>query len=176
MSITADQAADLVELKIEKLEGRRRQIFAKISIPYSLQQVWQVLTDYEAFPEFMPNMTQSNKLENPTGNIHLEQIRTKSLMGMKVAGRSVFQVEEKFPDQIHYQLIEGDMKELSCTWRLAAWQPDAGKVGVDLNYEIAVLPKPIIPMAIVENVLSHDVPDSLLAVRQRVEQLYRSSL
>jgi len=168
-----NQTSDLsVEIKIEKLEGRQRHVFAKIQIPYPLEQVWQVLTDYEAFVEFMPNITQSRQLKSPNGGIRLEQVRTKSLMGLNISGRSVFDVEEKFPDEIHYQLIEGDLKEFSAYWRLEAWQPSEKKVGVNLIYEISVLPKPIIPMKLVESVLNHDIPDSLLAVRQRVENLF----
>jgi ribosome-associated toxin RatA of RatAB toxin-antitoxin module len=161
-----------VEIKIEKREGRQRHVFAKIQIPYSLEQVWQVLTNYEAFFEFMPNITQSKQSKSPTGGIRIEQVRTKSLMGLNISGRSVFDVEEKFPDEIHYQLIEGDLKEFSAYWRLEAWQPSEKKVGVDLIYEISVLPKPIIPMTLVESVLTHDIPNSLLAVRQRVENLF----
>lgn len=164
-----------VEIKIEKLEGRQRHVFAKISIPYSLEQVWQVLTNYEAFFEFMPNITQSKQSKNPTGGIRLEQVRTKSLMGVNISGRSVFDVEEKFPNEIHYQLIEGDLKAFSGYWRLEPWETSENKVGVYLIYEISVLPKSIIPMVLVESVLRQDIPDTLLAVRQRVEKLFGST-
>ena len=161
-----------VKIKIEKLEGRQRRIFAKIQIPYPLEQVWPVLTDYEAFSKFMPNITQSRRLEHPTGGIYLEQVRTKSFMGMKFSARSVFDVEEKFPHEIHYQLIEGDLKAFSGYWRLELWDPSDEKAGVNFIYNFLVLPKPIFPLALVENILSHDVPMSLLAIRQRVEELY----
>lgn len=174
MKKTSDlnQTSDFsVEIKIEKLEGRQRRVFAKIQIPYPSEFVWQVLTNYEAFSEFMPNITQSRQLESPNGGIRLEQVRTKSLMGMKISGRSVFDVEEKFPDEIHYQLIEGDLKAFSAYWRLEAWKPSEEKVGVDLIYNILVLPKPILPTVLFEHVLRHDVPDSLVAIRQQVEKL-----
>ncbi len=172
-STTADSGIlQPVEIKIEKLEGRQRHIFAKIQIPYSLEQVWQVLTDYEAFAEFMPNMAQIRRLEHPNGGIRIEQVRSKSFMGMKISGRSVFDVEEKFPDEIHYRLVEGDLKAFSGYWRLEAWKPSDEKAGVDLTYDISVLPKTIFPAALVEHVLSQDVPASLLAIRQRVEKLF----
>lgn len=163
-----------VEIKIEKLEGRQRKVFAKIQIPYPLEQVWQVLTDYEGLAEFMPNISQSRRLEHPTGGIRLEQVRTKSFMGMNFAGRSVFDVEEKFPNEIHYQLIEGDMKALSAYWRLKPWSLSESKAGIALIYDFLILPKPILPMPLVENILSHDIPASMLAIRQRVEEVYGS--
>ena len=160
-----------VDIKIEKLEGRQRRIFAKIEIPYPLEQVWQVITDYEAFAEFMPGISQSRRLEAPDRGIRLEQVRTKSVMGMKHSARSVFDIEEKFPDEIHYRLVEGDLKAFSGSWRLENWKPSGEKVGVDLIYNFSVLPKAIFPMAMFETVLSHDIPASMVAIRQRVEEL-----
>lgn len=161
-----------VEIKIDKLEGRKRHIFAKIEIPYPLEQVWQVITDYEVFAEFIPNMTESRLLAHPTGGIRLEQVRTKSLIGMKISARSVVDIKEKFPHEVHYQLIEGDLKEFFGNWRLKAEKSSEDKVGVELIYDFLVLPKPMIPSPIFQHFLSNDIPASLLAVRQRVEELF----
>ncbi len=159
-----------VEIKIEKLEGRQRQVFAKIQIPYPLEQVWQVLTDYEAFAEFMPSLIQSRCLEHPTGGVRIEQVRTKKFMGKNISARSVFDIEEKFPHGIHYQLIEGDMKAFSAYWRLEPWSLSESQAGIDLTCDFFVVPKRIFPMALVEHVLSQDIPADLLKIRQRVEE------
>lgn len=161
-----------VETKIEKLEGRQRSVFAKIQIPYSLEQVWEVLTDYEAFTEFMPSLMQSKRLEHPNGGIRLEQVRNKSFMGMNFSAHSVFDIKENFPHEIHYQLIEGDMKDMSGCWRLEPCSLPESKAGVDLIYDFVVSPKPIFPAALIERVLNHDVPANMLAIRQRVEELF----
>lgn len=176
-SETLNSAADptileAVKIKVERLEGRQRRVFVKIQIPYSLEQVWQVLTDYEAFAEFMPNLTQSRRLEHPTGGIRVEQVRTKSFMGMKLSARSVFDVEEKFLHEIHYQLIEGDFKDFSGYWRLVPWELSNEKAGVDLLYDFFIWPKRIFPVALIEHVLSHELPMNMLAIRQRAEELF----
>ena len=160
-----------VDIKIEKLEGRQRRVFAQIQIPYPLEQVWQVLTDYEAFAEFMPSLIQSRRLEHPTGGVRIEQVRTKKFMGKNFSARSVFDIEEKFPHEIHYQLIEGDMKAFSAYWRLEPWSLSESTAGTDLVYDFFVLPKRIFPMALVEHILSHDIPANMLLIRQRVEEI-----
>lgn len=162
-------AIQAVTLKIEPLEGRQRRVFAQIQIPYSLEQVWQVLTDYEAFSQFMPSLAQSRRLQHPAGGVRVEQIRTKRFMGMNFLSRAVFDIEEKFPNEIYYRLIEGDLKAFSGCWRL-----DQENTGVSLTYNFSMSPKRIFPMALVENILSHDVPITLLAIRQRVEALFGS--
>jgi ribosome-associated toxin RatA of RatAB toxin-antitoxin module len=164
------------ELKIEQLEGRQRHIFAKVPIAHPLEKVWQTLTDYEAFTEFMPGLTESKLLTHPKGGIRLEEVRTKNFMGMKFSFRSVFEIEEKFPHEIRYQLIKGDLKALSGYWRLEPWSFPNQKAGVDLIYDFLILPKPLLPTALVEHILSHDIPTSLLAIRQRIEKLSQEDL
>lgn len=174
-NLQMSKAANLkdVEIKVEELEGRYRRIFAQIQIPYSLEQVWQVITDYEAFAKFMPNLKQCRRLEHPTGGIRLEQVRILSFLGLKFSGRSVFDIAEEFPHKIHYQLVEGDLKAFSGDWRLAPRNLDE-KAGVALMYDFSILPNLLLPMALVERVFSHDMPASLLAIRQRVEDLFGS--
>lgn len=160
-----------VDLKIEKLEGRKRRILAKTEIPYPLENVWQVITDYESFAEFMPGMIESRRLDHPKG-IRLEQVRTKSLIGIKISARSVVNIKEKFPYEIHYQLVEGDLKEFSGYWRLKDIKSSDEKAKVELTYDFSVLPKSIIPTPIFEHFLSNDVPASLMAVRHQVGKLF----
>lgn len=38
---------------------------ASVTIEASLEEVWQVLTDYERLPEFVPNLAISERLETP---------------------------------------------------------------------------------------------------------------
>lgn len=161
-----------VQVRVEKLEKRQRQVLAQIQIPYSLDRVWQVLTDYEAFREFMPNLIESRRLQHSTTGDRIEQVRTKSFMGMNFSARSVFDIKEEFPRQIHYQLVEGDMKALSGYWRLEPISSSKPEAGIILIYDFFVSPKRIFPMALVEQVLNHDIPTNLLAIRQRVADLY----
>ena len=171
---TASVAPSDVTVKIEKLEGRQRRVFAKLQIPYPVEHVWHVLTDYEAFAEFMPGLIRSRRLDHPTGGVRIEQVRTKNFMGMTLSARSVMDIEETFPHTIHYQLIEGDMKALSGYWQLEPWSLSESTAGTDLMYDFSVTPKPILPMVLVEHLLSHDIPASVLAIRQRVEEIFGS--
>ncbi len=160
-----------VKGKIERLEGRNMRFCAEIQIPYSLKQVWQVLTDYEAFPQFMSNLTQIERVEHPTGNIRLNQILKKKFMGLQFKAHMVMDIEEKFPHEIREYLVEGDFQTFLGCWRLD--QGSSGrKAGVNLGYELFVLPKLIFPVALVEYVLSQDMPKTILAVKQRVETLF----
>lgn len=161
-----------LNLKIEQLKGRKRRIQAQVQIPYSQEEVWQVISDYEAFPDFIPCVQVCRRLEHPAGGIRLEQIINKTMMGVNFSSRSVFEIEEKFPKQINYQLIEGEMKSFSLCWRLMPLELSNGQKGVELFYNLLVVPPSLLPMTVVEKIISHNVAVNLLAICQRIEDIF----
>ena len=161
-----------ISLKIEKLEGRKRHVCIKTPIFYPAEQIWQVLTDYETFTEFMPNVVQCKRLDRPTVDIRIEQCHAVKFLGMKFSDRAVFDIEEKFPHKIRYELVEGDMKALSGEWRLEPLSLPKSEIGFELTYDFVILPQRIFPMVLVERILSQNMPETVLAVRQRVADLY----
>jgi hypothetical protein len=73
-----------VAIQVDKLSDRQRQISATIQIPQPVEKVWQILTDYESLPDFIPNLAKSTLLEHPNGGIRLEQIGRASLLNLRV--------------------------------------------------------------------------------------------
>ena len=161
-----------VNINIKKLKGRQRHVFATIQIPYSIRQVWQVLTNYEAFTEFIPTLVQSRRLNRPSGGIRMEEVRTNSLLGINFSARSIFDIEEKFPHEIYYQLVEGDMKTFSGYWRLKPLSLSESKQGIELIFDFFVLPQRFLPMVLVEHMLRQNIPANMRAIRQRVETIF----
>jgi ribosome-associated toxin RatA of RatAB toxin-antitoxin module len=164
-----------VQGNIEKLEGRKRRFSARVEIPYSLEQVWHVLTDYESLPQVFANLAQIHRLDHFNGKLRLEHILIQKFMGIDFKARMILDVEEEFPHEIRENLVEGDFKEFSTYWRLTPLSPFEKNSGVNLAYELVVLPKNMHPIALLEYVLSQDVPTNLLAICKRVETLFGSS-
>ena len=160
-----------VEVKTEQVEGRKRRISAKISIPRQVEQVWQVLTDYEALAEFIPNLGKSERLKHPQGGIRLEQIGTQRLLRVNFSARVVLDIEEVFLQAIHFNMVEGDFNAYSGCWRLEPETKEDGS-GTSLSYTVLVWPKRTMPIVFLERCLQHDLPLNLLAIRQRVEELF----
>lgn len=160
-----------VEVQTERLTERQRQISAQIQIPHSIEQVWQVLTDYETLADFIPNLARSRRLEHPTGGIRLEQVGTQRLLNFNFSARVILDLEETYPQQIRFQMVEGDFKDFSGGWYL---EPASfvQQTGTSLRYIVRVLPKRTMPIAIIERRLSKDMQVNLVAIRQRVTQLF----
>ncbi|MEI1372982.1 SRPBCC family protein [Nostoc sp.] len=159
-----------VEIQIEKIAERQRQISAKVQIPQPVEQIWKILTDYEALPDFLPNLAMSRLIEHPNGGIRLEQVGSQRLLNFNFWARVVLDLEECFPKEINFRMVEGDFKGFSGSWCLEPYS--LGEyVGTNLCYTIQVWPKLTMPVGIIENRLSKDLRLNLLAIYQRVEEL-----
>jgi ribosome-associated toxin RatA of RatAB toxin-antitoxin module len=158
-----------VEVCTDKVEGRQRQISARIQIPHPVEKVWQVLTDYDHLADFIPSLATSQKIEHPQGGIRLEQVGTQSFLKFKFCAKVVLDMVEQFPHQLDFNLVEGDFKKFFGSWIL---QPSADGTGTELCYSVCVLPPLTMPVALVERHLKSGLVMNLSAVRQRAETMF----
>lgn len=160
-----------VEVQIEKIAERKRQITAKIQIPQSIEQVWKVLTDYEALADFIPNLAKSRILPHPTGGIRLEQVGSQRVLNVNFCARVVLDLEEYELKAINFQMVEGDFKDYSGNWYLEPCYIGEDNIGTNLCYTVNIWPKLVMPVTIIERRLKNDLQLNLLAIRQRVGEL-----
>lgn len=160
------QILETVTVTAEKLQGRQRRITAQISIPQAIETVWQVLTDYEHLADFIPNLAKSRRLPDEDGQIRIEQIGAQCLFNLKFCARVVLQMQEQFPQQIGFEMVEGDFKGFNGAWKLAETSVD-GQSGTLLTYELMVLPRLTMPIGLIEKRLCHDMAVNLSAIYQR---------
>ena len=158
-----------VEVKTDKAEGRQRQISARIQIPYPTDKIWQILTDYDHLADFVPNLTQSQRIEHPQGGIRIEQIGAESLMKLKFCARVVLDMVEHFPDRIDFSMVEGDFKQFQGSWTLEAV---ANNTITDLGYHVLILPPRIMPVNLIERRLKGGMVLNLSAIRLRADALF----
>jgi ribosome-associated toxin RatA of RatAB toxin-antitoxin module len=161
-----------VAVQIEKIADRQRQISATIQIPQPVVQVWEVLTNYEALADFIPNLANSRLLEHPNGGIRLEQVGSQRFLRLNFSARVVLDLEEYFPKEIIFQMVEGDFKDFSGSWRLEPYSLGQ-ETGTNLCYTVKVWPKRTMLVGIIERRLAKDLQLNLLAIRQRLEELTR---
>jgi len=145
------EALQAVEVQTDRAEGRQRQISAKIRIPYAIEQVWQILTDYDRLADFIPNLAKSCQIAHPQGGIRIEQVGTQSLLRLKFCARVVLDMVEQFPHQLDFCMVEGDFKQFSGSWTL---QPVANgteaALCTELCYVVVVLPPRTMPIGMIE--------------------------
>ncbi|MEO1400719.1 MAG: SRPBCC family protein [Cyanobacteria bacterium J06635_1] len=164
VSIGSAQAGT-VQISTEKLQSRQRRIMATVAIPQTLEQVWQILTDYDRLAEFIPNLTLSRRVDHPEGGIRLEQVGAQCFLNVKFCARVILDMHEKFPGELGFSMVEGDFKQFMGTWRL---QPAeiGSQLGTLLSYELIVQPPLAMPIALIERHICHNLTQNLTAIRQ----------
>lgn len=160
-----------VEVETERLEGRQRRISAKVQIPCPVEQVWQILTDYENLADFIPNLAKSRKIPHPQGGIRLEQVGTQCLLNFKFCARVVLDMVENFPQRLDFNMVEGDFKSFSGSWQLQSVSLGS-QTGTELCYSVLVMPRMAMPVGVIERRLSANLAVNLVAIRERANKLF----
>lgn len=160
--------SDEVLLTLSKLEGRQRRIEATVLLPFTLEQVWQVLTDYEALADFIPNLSKSCRVPHPeVEGIRIEQVGIQNLRVVTFSARVVLDMIEEFPTAVRFTMVEGDFKGFSGAWLLQSIPS-----GTRLTYLLNVWPKATIPVMAIEQRLKKDLPQNLYAIRDRLTVIF----
>jgi ribosome-associated toxin RatA of RatAB toxin-antitoxin module len=157
-----------VEISTEKHPAKERRILATVTIPQPIEQVWQVITDYEHLADFVPNLTSSKLLSNPEGRIWLEQIGSQCFLKFKFCARVVLDMSENFPHELGFAMKEGDFKQFEGAWTL---QSADDAQSTKLSYNLSIKPPRAMPAALIEHHICHNLTLNLLAIRQRVLEL-----
>jgi ribosome-associated toxin RatA of RatAB toxin-antitoxin module len=81
--------------------------------------VWDVLTDYEGFPKFLPSVL-SSKVTERSGNRTVVARRDRRKIGfMPIKVKIVTENIEVSHDRIDYRMLSGTLDSLEGVWRLA---------------------------------------------------------
>ena len=159
----------LPEVTVRRVASGGDQVFevaASGTVKASPAHVWKVLTDYEAMPEFVPDLTK-NKVTSRSGNrAVIEQAGVARFLFLKRQINLVVQAAEEPMSAIDISLIEGDMKVYACRWELTAL-PDGG---TRITYTGKMVPKFYVPGMLGSNIISRDIERMMKAVLERLDQ------
>lgn len=160
-----------VEISTEKRPAKERRILATVTIPQPVEQVWQVITDYERLADFVPNLSSSKLLPSSEGRIRIEQVGSQCFLRLKFCARVVLEMTEHFPHELAFVMKEGDFKQFEGVWKLQPIADGQGNQHTRLFYSLSVKPPRAMPATLIENHMRHNLTLNLLAIRQRSLEL-----
>ena len=82
--------------------------------------VWDVLTAYEQFPNFLPSVITSRILERGDGRVLVERKDRRKIGWMPITVKIVTENIEVNQERIDYRMVEGTLDEMEGSWRLTA--------------------------------------------------------
>ncbi|PKA64776.1 hypothetical protein AXF42_Ash016807 [Apostasia shenzhenica] len=141
--------------------GSHRCVLASITVKAPVQEVWNVLTSYEALPEgynIAPTYSYAIKSQHEG---------CKGLLYMVLHARVVLDLHEEHEREIRFEQIEGDFDSFHGKWLFE----QLGDHHTLLKYivESKMHKDTFLSEAIVEEVVYEDLPSNLCAIRDFVE-------
>lgn len=154
---------------VRRIEAGGEQVFevtAGGSVKAAPAAVWKVLTDYEAMPEFVPDL-QTNRVMSRNGNLAvIEQAGVARFLFLSRKINLVVQAAEEPMSSIDISLVAGDMKVYACRWELTALADG----GTRVSYTGRMVPKFYVPGMLGSNIIRRDIERMMKAVLERLDQ------
>jgi ribosome-associated toxin RatA of RatAB toxin-antitoxin module len=98
--------------------GNQGQYTGKLLIKAPVKTVWSVLTDYNNFNRFLPNVISSKIVENYGNKKVFEQVNLIQALFFSKQIRFRIATTENYPQQISFREVGGEVKSLEGVWRL----------------------------------------------------------
>jgi ribosome-associated toxin RatA of RatAB toxin-antitoxin module len=136
-------------------------VIESIEINATPKKCYEVITDYEAYPEFLGNLktvtVAQKKGETCEITYEIDLIKTISYT-LKMNGKP--------PKKIEWSFVKGDiMKDKHGHWLLEEVKKGVTKATYELNIELGLL----VPGAITKRLVGKNLPEMLRSFKERIE-------
>ena len=128
--------------------------------------VWKVLTDYEAMPEYVPDLEMTRVMSRSGNRAVVEQAGVARFLFLHRPIHLVVNVTEEPMSSIDIKLVHGDMKVYSCRWEMTAI-PETG--GTRIAYTGKLVPKFYVPGMLGSNIIRRDIERMMKAVLEKLD-------
>ncbi|KAK9813756.1 hypothetical protein WJX73_007148 [Symbiochloris irregularis] len=163
-------------IKVLQLDKpRSKRVVGEVCVNTTVEQVWSVITDFEALPEFIPNLETTELVEgSPPGCVWLRQKACSQSLFWRLQASAVLELREVHKPhgrrELRFHMLEGDLQEFTGRWVLEPVHEDDQEL-CQLRYEISIVPKQYIPASIVRQVIKCGLPANLDALASRAERI-----
>jgi hypothetical protein len=170
-------AGDLLEINVKRRTGHDYPIFdlqARASVRATLQQSWQVLTDYDREADFVPNLISSRLVARDDRTCVIEQEGYGQFLFIKQAIHLLVRAQETPFSNITVTLVKGNMHEYHANWALSTL-PDTADTTPDNNrtqiiYTATIAPTFYIPSLFGAALMKRDLRNMIAAVVKEIEK------
>lgn len=110
------------------ITGKAGEYVAQILIQGLPEVAWSVLTDYDNFHTFLPNVVATQVLEESAQRTVVEQINTCQILFAPIQSRVCTENMVSVPGKLNFHLVEGDLAKLHGYWQVLPLSEPANHV------------------------------------------------
>lgn len=145
------------------------EVHAAARVRASLSRTWEVLTDYERLPEFVPELVYSRILERNGHQVTIAQQNRAGFLFVSQLVSMVVRIEEHPMTALDVAMVSGDMRHYSAHWELAPLTPD-GADGTSIAFTAALEPNLYLPPFVGTPIMQASVTRMVEAVVREIER------
>jgi ribosome-associated toxin RatA of RatAB toxin-antitoxin module len=156
--------------------GEKGKYTARVLVTTSLDKAWEVVTDYNNFSKFLPNVVASKVISTNNNQKVIEQVDSRKVLLLKVKSRIRSAITETEKSRVDFQLIDGDLKSMKGYWlieSIAAYK-GAKATQVLITQVVEAQPKSGTPTKVFYGIFKDSLSDTMVAIKQEIEK--RSSV
>ena len=152
--------------------GEDGKYTSRLLITTTMDNAWQVLTDYENFAEFLPGVVSSELLESNGDRKVFEQINKVKTLVFSIESRVQVSTIESYPEQIAFEAVDGDLETMDGTWQLepVSPYPSAPPDQVLVTHKVVVEPAKAPSDSIFFSIYEDRLQDTLKAIKEETER------
>lgn len=128
------QPAEVASAKNVTISGGDGQLVGQIVTSGSTAAAWAVLTDYNNFAAFLPNVESSRLLGRNGNRVTFEQVNVLRVASLPIRNRVVVHATEQRPNQIQFTVMDGDDPVIQGVWQIQA----AGSGQVAITHQVSL--------------------------------------
>ncbi|PJG82254.1 type II toxin-antitoxin system RatA family toxin [Caviibacterium pharyngocola] len=134
-------------------------------VPYSAEQMYDLVNNYERYPEFVPGCAASRTLTRTESELTAELVISKGGISQRFTTKNTMEEHRS----IKMQLVEGPFKFLHGEWRFEPLDEQCCKISLRLDFEFS---SPIIALAF-GKIFTHLTAKMIDAFKQRAKAVYQ---
>lgn len=141
------------------------------------ERVWDVLTDYEQFPQFLPNTedytvlseSAATSAEQPGRTLQVESVTSAQVLLLRVRSRDRFDIVEQPFDRIEFDLVSSEtLRDMAGAWSIQAIERAGSNPQVLIGYEAAAIPNNQFSAGAFASIFQTQLEGTLSAIREEV--------
>ncbi|MEO1131853.1 MAG: SRPBCC family protein [Cyanobacteria bacterium J06639_1] len=141
------------------------------------ESVWDVLTDYEQFPQFLPNTEDYTVLsealdasdEEAGRTLQVESITSAQVLLLRVRSRDRFDIVEQPFNRIEFELVSSEtLRDMAGAWSLQTIERAGSEPQVLVAYEAAATPNNQFSAGAFASIFQTQLESTLAAIRDEV--------
>ncbi|KAI8111305.1 hypothetical protein M9434_004877 [Picochlorum sp. BPE23] len=166
----------------DKRKDGSKRIVAEVRVQAQLEDVWGVLTDYEALPGFVPNLEVCERLPSvKPGVTRLRQVGCSQSILWRLEAEAELEVEEvdsssSWRKEVRFRMISGDFEELYGRWIVESNMASSAQMSTFLRYDICIQPRFSLPSQITSYIIKAGLPSNIRAIASRAESVSEARL